>query len=147
MGAGNIEQANEELRAIIKKLWKRTKDELLDEVLPLGSEHMTVGRFYATFLIQDYFRRFKRRQEQKRQQEMMAATTKQSPMGPTQTVVLLVRHSQSQLPIVINNSIDFVAGTIWSIPGVLWAVMGWVEGEACSYLPVWRSGVFARENV
>jgi len=25
---------------------------------------MTVGRFYATFLIQDYFRRFKKRQEE-----------------------------------------------------------------------------------
>ena len=25
---------------------------------------MTVGKFYATFLIQDYFRRFKKRKEQ-----------------------------------------------------------------------------------
>ena len=27
---------------------------------------MTVGKFYATFLIQDYFRRFKKRKEQMR---------------------------------------------------------------------------------
>ena len=28
----------------------------------LGDDDITVGKFYATFLIQDYFRRFKRRQ-------------------------------------------------------------------------------------
>ena len=28
-----------------------------------GEDNVTVGKFYATFLIQDYFRRFKRRKE------------------------------------------------------------------------------------
>lgn len=30
----------------------------------LGEDDVTVGKFYATFLIQDYFRRFKKRKEQ-----------------------------------------------------------------------------------
>lgn len=28
-----------------------------------GDDDVTVGKFYATFLIQDYFRRFKKRKE------------------------------------------------------------------------------------
>lgn len=32
--AGNLEQANEELRAIVKKIWKRTSMKLLDQVVP-----------------------------------------------------------------------------------------------------------------
>jgi Voltage gated calcium channel IQ domain len=62
---GNIDQANEELRAVIKKIWKRTSLKLLDQVVPpAGDDEITVGKFYATFLIQDYFRRFKKRKEQ-----------------------------------------------------------------------------------
>uniref|UniRef100_A0A3B3TT24 Voltage-dependent L-type calcium channel subunit alpha n=1 Tax=Poecilia latipinna TaxID=48699 RepID=A0A3B3TT24_9TELE len=62
---GNPEQENEELRAIIKKIWKRMKPKLLDEVIPPheGREEVTVGKFYATFLIQDYFRKFRKRKE------------------------------------------------------------------------------------
>ncbi|XP_077433155.1 voltage-dependent L-type calcium channel subunit alpha-1D isoform X7 [Vanacampus margaritifer] len=61
---GNLEQANEELRAVIKKIWKRTNMKLLDQVVPpAGDDEITVGKFYATFLIQDYFRKFKRRKE------------------------------------------------------------------------------------
>nr|XP_054299562.1 voltage-dependent L-type calcium channel subunit alpha-1C isoform X5 [Pongo pygmaeus] len=63
--AGNLEQANEELRAIIKKIWKRTSMKLLDQVVPpAGDDEVTVGKFYATFLIQEYFRKFKKRKEQ-----------------------------------------------------------------------------------
>ncbi|KAK3565903.1 hypothetical protein QTP86_020316 [Hemibagrus guttatus] len=61
---GNLEQANEELRAVIKKIWKRTSSKLLDQVVPpAGDDEVTVGKFYATFLIQDYFRKFKKRKE------------------------------------------------------------------------------------
>jgi len=90
---GNIDSANETLRAVIKKIWKRTNSKLLDQVVPPpGSkkttcykilfthynetvtwhvlpiynpvdDEVTVGKFYATFLIQDYFRRFKKRKE------------------------------------------------------------------------------------
>ncbi|XP_026668922.1 muscle calcium channel subunit alpha-1 isoform X2 [Ceratina calcarata] len=63
---GNIDDANAELRAVIKKIWKRTSPRLLDQVVPPpgGDDEVTVGKFYATFLIQDYFRRFKKRKEQ-----------------------------------------------------------------------------------
>nr|CAH0100905.1 unnamed protein product [Daphnia galeata] len=62
---GNIDSANETLRAVIKKIWKRTNSKLLDQVVPPPGidDEVTVGKFYATFLIQDYFRRFKKRKE------------------------------------------------------------------------------------
>ena len=31
---GHIDQANEELRAVIKKIWKRTSSKLLDQIIP-----------------------------------------------------------------------------------------------------------------
>ena len=64
---GNIDQANEELRTIIKKIWKRTSQKLLDQIIPPpgDDDEVTVGKFYATFLIQDYFRRFKKNREVK----------------------------------------------------------------------------------
>ncbi|KAF0036298.1 hypothetical protein F2P81_011610 [Scophthalmus maximus] len=62
---GNFEQANEELRAIIKKIWKRTSMKLLDQVIPpIGDDEVTVGKFYATFLLQDYLRKFLKHQEE-----------------------------------------------------------------------------------
>nr|XP_032828240.1 voltage-dependent L-type calcium channel subunit alpha-1D-like [Petromyzon marinus] len=62
---GNVDQANEEMRAIVKKLWKRTNVALLDQVVPpAGDDEVTVGMFYASFLIQDYFRKFRQRKEQ-----------------------------------------------------------------------------------
>uniref|UniRef100_A0A672P2V9 Voltage-dependent L-type calcium channel subunit alpha-1F-like n=1 Tax=Sinocyclocheilus grahami TaxID=75366 RepID=A0A672P2V9_SINGR len=61
---GNPDQENEDLRIIIKKIWKRTKPKILDEVIPPpAEEEVTVGKFYATFLIQDYFRKFRKRKE------------------------------------------------------------------------------------
>uniref|UniRef100_A0A1Q3G4E2 Voltage-dependent L-type calcium channel subunit alpha n=2 Tax=Culex tarsalis TaxID=7177 RepID=A0A1Q3G4E2_CULTA len=62
---GNIDDANAELRATIKQIWKRTTPKLLDQVVPPPGvdDEVTVGKFYATFLIQDYFRRFKKRKE------------------------------------------------------------------------------------
>ncbi|CRL08236.1 CLUMA_CG021010, isoform B [Clunio marinus] len=63
---GNIDDANAELRATIKQIWKRTNPKLLDQVVPPPGvdDEVTVGKFYATFLIQDYFRRFKKRKEE-----------------------------------------------------------------------------------
>ncbi|CAF0948727.1 unnamed protein product [Didymodactylos carnosus] len=63
---GNIDQANEELRTVVRKIWKRTPQKLLDQIIPPpgSDDDVTVGKFYATFLIQDYFRRFKKRKEQ-----------------------------------------------------------------------------------
>lgn len=63
---GNPDEANQQLRAIIKKIWKRTDSKLLDQVVaPSTDDDVTVGKFYATFLIQDYFRRFKKRKEER----------------------------------------------------------------------------------
>ncbi|XP_036435156.1 calcium channel, voltage-dependent, L type, alpha 1S subunit, b [Colossoma macropomum] len=62
---GNFEQANEELRLIIKSIWKRTSMKLLDQVIPpIGEDEVTVGKFYATFLLQEHFRKFMKRQEE-----------------------------------------------------------------------------------
>lgn len=50
--SGNFEQANEELRAIIKKIWKRTSMKLLDQVIPpIGGELYTV-HFHPLFCIE-----------------------------------------------------------------------------------------------
>uniref|UniRef100_T1GVR3 Voltage-dependent L-type calcium channel subunit alpha n=1 Tax=Megaselia scalaris TaxID=36166 RepID=T1GVR3_MEGSC len=63
---GNIDDCNAQLRATIRKIWKRTNPKLLDQCCPPpgDADEVTVGKFYATFLIQDYFRRFKKRKEQ-----------------------------------------------------------------------------------
>jgi len=42
--SGNIDDVNEELRAVIRKIWKRTSPKLLDEVVPpAGSESTLHG--------------------------------------------------------------------------------------------------------
>uniref|UniRef100_A0A3Q1EIG6 Voltage-dependent L-type calcium channel subunit alpha n=1 Tax=Acanthochromis polyacanthus TaxID=80966 RepID=A0A3Q1EIG6_9TELE len=64
---GPIDQQNEELKVIIKKLWKRTKPKLIDEVIPPPrGDEVTSGKFYASFLIQDYFKKFRKRKERER---------------------------------------------------------------------------------
>merc|ERR1712223_1471606 len=62
---GPIDQCNAELRDIMKKIWKRTPEKILDSLVPPpgDEDEVTVGKFYATFLIQDYFRRFKKKKE------------------------------------------------------------------------------------
>ncbi|KAL9928146.1 muscle calcium channel subunit alpha-1-like isoform 1-T2 [Glossina fuscipes fuscipes] len=69
---GNIDDANAELRATIKQIWKRTSPSLLDQVVPPpgDDDEVTVGKFYATYLIQDYFRRFKKRKEQENKEDL-----------------------------------------------------------------------------
>ncbi|KAM3872072.1 voltage-dependent L-type calcium channel subunit alpha-1D [Diretmus argenteus] len=64
---GPIDQQNEELKVIIKKLWKRTKPKLIDEIIPPPrGDEVTCGKFYASFLIQDYFKKFRKRKERER---------------------------------------------------------------------------------
>jgi voltage-dependent calcium channel L type alpha-1D len=41
--------------------------------LKLGDDDVTVGKFYATFLIQDYFRRFKKRKETEGKQSVLSS--------------------------------------------------------------------------
>merc|ERR1719225_2273753 len=64
---GPIDQCNLELREIMRKIWKRTPEKILDSLVPPpgDEDEVTVGKFYATFLIQDYFRRFKKKKETK----------------------------------------------------------------------------------
>uniref|UniRef100_A0A8C6WIV4 Voltage-dependent L-type calcium channel subunit alpha n=1 Tax=Neogobius melanostomus TaxID=47308 RepID=A0A8C6WIV4_9GOBI len=64
---GAIDQQNEELKLIIKKLWKRTKPKLIDEVIPPPrGDEVTCGKFYASYLIQDYFKKYRKRKERER---------------------------------------------------------------------------------
>lgn len=43
---GNIDDANAELRAVIKKIWKRTSPKLLDQVVPPpGGERFSIVKF------------------------------------------------------------------------------------------------------
>ena len=91
---GNIDEANEELRHQILKIFRQTDVAVLDRCCPppklnqfgdscdsktgqarvwmetnidiiAVDDDVTVGKFYATFLIQDYFRRFKKKKEVK----------------------------------------------------------------------------------
>uniref|UniRef100_G3PEK3 Voltage-dependent L-type calcium channel subunit alpha n=1 Tax=Gasterosteus aculeatus aculeatus TaxID=481459 RepID=G3PEK3_GASAC len=64
---GPIDKQNEELKLIIKKLWKHTRPKLIDEVIPPPrGEEVTCGKFYASFLIQDYFKKYRKRKERER---------------------------------------------------------------------------------
>ena len=40
---GNIDTANEELRAVIKKIWKRTSPKLLDQVVPPAGSKFSIS--------------------------------------------------------------------------------------------------------
>merc|ERR1719427_2270439 len=72
---GPIDQCNLELRDIMKKIWKRTPEKILDSLVPPpgDEDEVTVGKFYATFLIQDYFRRFKKKKEVRLAEERQEA--------------------------------------------------------------------------
>jgi len=67
MTDGNIDESNEELRNQLIDINKGDIDmKMLDSCCPgpgLLEEEVTVGKFYATFLIQDYFRRFKKKKD------------------------------------------------------------------------------------
>ncbi|XP_043955397.1 voltage-dependent L-type calcium channel subunit alpha-1D isoform X1 [Gambusia affinis] len=64
---GPVDQQNEELKIIIKKLWKRTKPKLIDEIIPPPrGDEVTCGKVYASFLIQDYFKKYRKRKERER---------------------------------------------------------------------------------
>uniref|UniRef100_A0A3Q2D7H6 Voltage-dependent L-type calcium channel subunit alpha n=1 Tax=Cyprinodon variegatus TaxID=28743 RepID=A0A3Q2D7H6_CYPVA len=64
---GPVDKQNEELKVIIKKLWKHTKPKLIDEIIPPPrGDEVTCGKVYASFLIQDYFKKFRKRKERER---------------------------------------------------------------------------------
>lgn len=51
LDSGNLEQANEELRAVIKKIWKKTSMKLLDQVVPPAGGQCNL--FPKYFLIEE----------------------------------------------------------------------------------------------
>lgn len=61
-----------------------------------GDDDVTVGKFYATFLIQDYFRRFKKRKEQMQKIQK----------GQEHTNALQVR----------DYLVDFLIDSVWVVP-------------------------------
>jgi len=46
MCPGNIDDVNEELRAVIRKIWKRTSPKLLDEVVPPAGSKSTLVQLF-----------------------------------------------------------------------------------------------------
>lgn len=83
------------MRAVSPPLSPRTPSCPLTLHVP-PEEEVTVGKFYATFLIQDYFRKFRRRKER----GMLGASA-----GPSNECALQVRHPPG-------------AGLGWGVPGV-----------------------------
>nr|AAC63050.1 voltage-gated calcium channel alpha-1 subunit [Cyanea capillata] len=71
-----ILHANNELRGILKHLWPRTNENLFDKLIPPPdyAEGITVGKFYATFLIQEYFRKFKKKRQEERKKKNADST-------------------------------------------------------------------------
>lgn len=72
----NTAKENQELRSIIKHIWPRTNENILNKVIPKPDcdEGITVGKFYATFLIQEYFRRFKKKRQDERRSKNADST-------------------------------------------------------------------------
>ncbi|CAG9569858.1 unnamed protein product [Danaus chrysippus] len=101
---GVIDECNTELRAIIKKVWKRTSPKLLDQVVPPPGDpnEITVGKFYATFLIQDYFRRFRKRKEQ------AAAASVQTNQMTLQAGLRTLHEAGPELKRAISGNLDEV---------------------------------------
>merc|ERR1719347_2134295 len=61
-----LTRANRVLRKQLMEIFKTIDMKMLDSCCPgpgLLEEEVTVGKFYATFLIQDYFRRFKKKKD------------------------------------------------------------------------------------
>ena len=48
---GNIDEANEELRAVIRKIWKRTSEELLDQVVPPAGGNLSKTIFFQSQIL------------------------------------------------------------------------------------------------
>ncbi|XP_028900764.2 muscle calcium channel subunit alpha-1 isoform X2 [Zeugodacus cucurbitae] len=122
---GNIDEANAELRATIKQIWKRTSPKLLDQVVPPpgNDDEVTVGKFYATYLIQDYFRRFKKRKEQegKEGQSENATITLQAGLRTLHEVSPALKRAisgnldeLSEEPEPMHRRHHTLFGTVWS---------------------------------
>merc|ERR1712142_608010 len=77
---------NRQLRRVITNIWNRTSDDMLNRIIKQKADDgITVGKFYATFLIQEYFRRFKKkRQEENRKKNADNAVALKAGLRTTQ---------------------------------------------------------------
>merc|ERR1719195_414713 len=105
---GNIDEANEELRHQILKIWKRTNIKLLDQICPGAGleDEVTVGKFYATFLIQDYFRRFKKKKESKSTADNVDSQAQESQAVTLQAGLRTLHEKGPELQRAISGNLD-----------------------------------------
>lgn len=77
---------NRQLRRVITNIWNRTSNDMLNRIIKQKTDDgITVGKFYATFLIQEYFRRFKKkRQEENRKKNADNAVALKAGLRTTQ---------------------------------------------------------------
>ncbi|CAH2260793.1 jg26204, partial [Pararge aegeria aegeria] len=132
--SGVIDKCNTELRAIIKKIWKRTSPKLLDQVVPPPGDpnEITVGKFYATFLIQDYFRRFRKKKEQEamknNQMTLQAGLRKLHEAGPE-----LKRAISGNLDEVVTEMVEPMHRRNHTLFGAVWTSIK--KGRESFYRP------------
>ncbi|XP_055343397.1 voltage-dependent L-type calcium channel subunit alpha-1D-like [Paramacrobiotus metropolitanus] len=59
---GSIDETNAKLREVVLQIWRKTSEYKLDTILPKpGADTMTVGTLYAATIMQDYYRRYRKR--------------------------------------------------------------------------------------
>merc|ERR1719249_381106 len=105
---GNIDEANEELRHQILKIWKRTNIKLLDQICPGAGleDEVTVGKFYAAFLIQDYFRRFKKKKESRTTADNVDSQAQESQAVTLQAGLRTLHEKGPELQRAISGNLD-----------------------------------------
>ena len=67
---------------------------------------MTVGKFYATFLIQDYFRRFKKKKESRTANESIGGETQQEQAVTLQAGLRTLHEKGPELQRAISGNLD-----------------------------------------
>uniref|UniRef100_A0A673GDZ6 Voltage-dependent L-type calcium channel subunit alpha n=1 Tax=Sinocyclocheilus rhinocerous TaxID=307959 RepID=A0A673GDZ6_9TELE len=141
---GNPDQENEELRIIIKKIWKRIKPQILDEVIPPpAEEEVTVGKFYATFLIQDYFRKFRKRKEK--------VGLEDSENGNPSALQAGLRTLQDLVPemrLAMNEDLEEEQeedDARYKVP-IIWTINIILDMRACSSTPPKQNQDFVKEH-
>nr|UGV94655.1 CaV1 voltage-gated calcium channel alpha-1 subunit [Trichoplax adhaerens] len=68
---GNLDLRDRELRNIIKRIWPRTPNKLLDEIVPLSlkDNDITIAKIYALLIIRNFIRRRRERQAKQRREQ------------------------------------------------------------------------------
>ncbi|EDV29728.1 uncharacterized protein TRIADDRAFT_18642, partial [Trichoplax adhaerens] len=67
---GNLDLRDRELRNIIKRIWPRTPNKLLDEILFNFSDNdITIAKIYALLIIRNFIRRRRERQAKQRREQ------------------------------------------------------------------------------